>query len=67
MVEGTIKLDVLTIDPSDNLYLACAVEARADYLVTGNSSHFKEAGAKYRGILIISPRSFLDTLKSPHK
>jgi|WetSurMetagenome_2_1015567.scaffolds.fasta_scaffold150175_1 uncharacterized protein len=64
MVKGMISLDVLTIDPSDNLYLACAVEAKVDYLVTGNSDHFKEAGSKYRGVRIISPRVFLDILES---
>jgi uncharacterized protein len=64
MVKGTLKLDVLTIDPSDNIYLACAVEAAADYLVTGNSDHFKEAGAKFRRVAILSPRIFLDVLKS---
>ena len=31
-VDGTLKLDLLTRDPSDNIYLACAVEAKADYL-----------------------------------
>jgi len=67
MVGGTIKLDVLTVDPSDNMYLACAMEAKADYLVTGNSNPFKEAGAKYRGVAIVSPRTFLDALKSGHQ
>jgi putative PIN family toxin of toxin-antitoxin system len=66
MVKGTVKLRVLTIDPTDNMYLACAVEARADYLVTGNRDHFEEAGSKYRDVAIVSPREFLDTLKSGH-
>jgi putative PIN family toxin of toxin-antitoxin system len=64
VLAGTIKLDVLTIDPSDNIYLSCAVEAKTDYLVTGNRDHFEEAGAKIRGVRIISPRVFLDILKS---
>jgi putative PIN family toxin of toxin-antitoxin system len=64
LVDGTLKLDVLTRDPSDNVYLACAIEARADYLVTGNSNHFEEAGTISPGINIISPRAFLDTLES---
>jgi len=64
LVDGTLKLDVLTRDPSDNVYLACAIEARADYLVTGNSNHFEEAGTISPGINIISPRVFLDTLES---
>lgn len=39
-VEGKLKLNVLTQDPSDNIYLACAVESKCDYLVTGNIGHF---------------------------
>jgi hypothetical protein len=61
-VDGKITLEVLTLDPSDNIYLACAVEAQCDYLVTGNRDHFQEAGTKYKGIVIISPRGFLDVL-----
>jgi uncharacterized protein len=64
LVDGIVKLNVLSLDPSDNIYLACAVEARADYLVTGNRDHFKEAGGIYQSVQIISPRAFLDTLES---
>jgi putative PIN family toxin of toxin-antitoxin system len=64
LVNGTLKLDILTRDPSDNIYLACAVEAKADYLVTGNSEHFEEAGRIYMGVNIITPRSFLETLEA---
>ena len=62
LVGGTIKLDILTRDPSDNIYLACAVEAKAAYLVTGNSEHFEEAGKIYMGVNIITPRVFLEIL-----
>ncbi len=30
----------VTPDPDDNIFLECAEEARADYLVTGNKRHF---------------------------
>jgi hypothetical protein len=63
-VNGTLKLDVLTRDPSDNVYLACAIEARADYLVTGNSDHFEEAKTISPSVHIISPRGILDILES---
>lgn len=63
LTKGKLKLKVLTRDPSDNIYLACAIEAQADYLVTGNSDHFEEAGKKYRGVSIITPRVFLDILE----
>ena len=45
-VEGKLILDVLTQDPSDNVYLACAVDAQADILVTGNLKHYVE---RFRG------------------
>jgi putative PIN family toxin of toxin-antitoxin system len=61
-VDGQLTLDVLTLDPSDNIYLACTVEAQCDFLVTGNSEHFQEAGPKYKSVEIISPRGFLDNL-----
>jgi len=51
-----------SLDPSDNMFLACALEGRADYLVTGDS-HL--AGIKYyHGVQIITPRQFLDVLKA---
>jgi len=62
LVDGTLKLDVLTRDPSDNIYLACAVEAKANYLITGNSEHFEEAGNIYMGVNIITPRAFLEIM-----
>ena len=62
LVDGTLKLDVLTRDPSDNIYLACAVEAKANYLITGNSEHFEEAGNIYMSVNIITPRAFLEIM-----
>lgn len=59
---GKLELNVLTIDPDDNLYLACAVEIGASYLVTGNQKHFAEVGEVFQGIRIVSPRKFLDAL-----
>jgi putative PIN family toxin of toxin-antitoxin system len=63
-VDGVLMLEILKRDPSDNPYLACAVEARAEYLVTGNSAHFFEAGEIFQGVQILSPRQFLDLLQA---
>ena len=49
------NLRVLT-DPSDNHILSCAVEARAEYLITGNRRHFPFSD--FRGVTIVSPRRF---------
>lgn len=61
-VEGRFVLDVLTQDPSDNVYLACAVEAQADFLVTGNLAHYLEVGNPFQGVEILTPRQFLKIL-----
>jgi putative PIN family toxin of toxin-antitoxin system len=48
------------IDPDDDMFLECAQEGRADYLVTGNLKHFPESWMDTR---IVSPRSFLDSMR----
>jgi putative PIN family toxin of toxin-antitoxin system len=47
--------------PEDDLILATAVSANADYLVTGDSK--LQALGSYEGVKIISPRQFLDILR----
>ena len=49
------KLDV-TIDTDDNKVVECALEARADYIVTGNIRHFP---SRLEDIRIVLPRQFL--------
>ena len=50
-------------DPEDDMVIATAVAAEADYLVTGDRAHLLPM-REYRGIPIISARSFLDLLES---
>lgn len=47
-------------DPEDNRILATVVDGQADYLVTGNLSHFPAA---YGSIKILSLATFRDLLK----
>jgi uncharacterized protein len=49
-------------DPSDNMFLECADEARADYLVTGNSRHFPKF---WKATKIVNSREFV-SLVAPH-
>ena len=49
----------VTSDSTDNMFLECALVARADYVVTGNLRHFP---AQFRDIRILSPRHFLTIL-----
>lgn len=48
-------------DPTDDLLLELAVEARADYIVTHNLRHFN--GANQFGVTPISPGDFLRRLR----
>jgi len=52
------KQDVSGIcrDTDDNNILACAVEAKADYIVTGDADLLELK--KFRGIPIVTPREF---------
>lgn len=52
-----VSLSVLT-DHSDNKFLELAVEAKADYLITGNHLHFNFD--IYENIKIVSPKKFWD-------
>lgn len=54
---------VVADDPADDKFLACAVEGSADYIVSGDR-HLLQLG-EYRGIPILSPRTFLAVLPGP--
>jgi predicted nucleic acid-binding protein len=51
--------------PEDDLILATASSARADYLVTGDRQ--LQRLASYAGTKIVSPRQFLDILEEQEK
>jgi predicted nucleic acid-binding protein len=51
----------ITRDPDDNKVLECALEARADYIVTGNIRDFPE---RFQDIRVIPPRRFMTLLAS---
>lgn len=48
-------------DPDDNKVVECALEARADYVVTGNLRHFP---LKFQDIRFVARRDFLTILSS---
>jgi putative PIN family toxin of toxin-antitoxin system len=51
-----------TSDPNDNMFLECADEARADYLITGNQRHFPKF---WKATKIVSAREFISVV-APH-
>ena len=55
--------NIVPNDPPDNLVLACAVEGKADYLVSGNL-HLLDL-EQHRGIKIVTPAQFLEILATP--
>ena len=58
MVEGSEPVDAIKLDPADNKYLACAYEAEADYIVSGDH-HLLDLG-KYRDIPVVTASEFMD-------
>jgi hypothetical protein len=55
-----LKLEAVPNDPSDNKYLVCAVEGKADYIISGD--HHLLALGIWEGINIITAKEFLDLL-----
>jgi putative PIN family toxin of toxin-antitoxin system len=46
-------------DPDDNMFLECAEEAAADYLITGNKKHFP---AKWKKTKVVNGREMMDLM-----
>jgi putative PIN family toxin of toxin-antitoxin system len=62
LVVPSRRIEVIRDDPSDNMFLECAIEARADYLISGDR-HLKRLKS-FQGIEIIPPREYLSRLKA---
>jgi predicted nucleic acid-binding protein len=55
--------DAVPDDPDDNHIIACAVEGRADLIVSGDR-HLLNL-VEYEGIPVIRPTDFLRTVNAP--
>jgi len=55
-------IDVVVEDPEDNRVLECTVEAKANYIVTGDSHLLKLS--RYQNIEIVNTVAFLEKLSS---
>ncbi|MEO5358373.1 MAG: putative toxin-antitoxin system toxin component, PIN family [Nitrospirae bacterium YQR-1] len=51
------------IDRDDEIYLATALAAKVDVIITGNRKHFPFD--EYKGVKILSPREFLTWVNTP--
>ncbi len=61
MMPGILEVNVVVEDPDDNVIIACAVEAEADYIVSGDK-HLLNL-REYQGIRIIRASEFLRILE----
>jgi putative PIN family toxin of toxin-antitoxin system len=60
IVPGTTPVHVCK-DPDDNAVFACAYEAGADYVVSGDEKHVVPVGS-FQGIPVVRPRVFVRLL-----
>ena len=60
VVNPSVHLSVIEKDPSDDRYIECALVAKAEYMITGDS-HLIEL-ERYQGIQILTPASFIALL-----
>jgi len=60
IVNPTIRVDVVTADPNDNIILECALESKADIIVSGDQHLL--ALTEFKGIQIVSPSDYLKTI-----
>jgi len=58
LVDPKQIVNVIKTDPPDNKFLECAVEAKADYLITGDNKHLLPLKS-FRETRILSPAAFL--------
>ena len=61
VTKDTYTTDRITDDPSDNKFLACAMEAQADFILS-RDPHLRNL-KQYQGIKIIDVTTFLEQLK----
>lgn len=60
-VTANEKITVIKDDPSDNMFLECALSAKAEYIVSGNI-HLKKL-KEFRGIKIVTATDFLEKVQ----
>jgi uncharacterized protein len=61
MPPGKLKIKAVKADRMDDKYLVCAVEGRADFIVSGDQ-HLKDLNV-FLGIRIVDPVTFLQMLE----
>lgn len=57
---GTAVSPIVSPDPDDNMFIACAIEGSASHIVTGDKHHLLPIG-EYKGIAVVTARYFIDS------
>jgi putative PIN family toxin of toxin-antitoxin system len=60
----TKEIHGVATHPEDDLTLATATSANADYLVTGDQHLLAKVGDRYQGVSLVTPKDFLIQLNS---
>ena len=63
LVPGTITVNAVPADPDDNIIIACAIEAKADVIISGDQ-HLLSLDS-YQGIPIVKAVDFLSSCVPP--
>ena len=64
LVPGTITVNAVPSDPDDNIIIACAIEAEADMIISGDQ-HLLSLGS-YQGVPIVKAVEFLSDYIPSH-
>ena len=59
MISAAPLLEPVCSDPDDDKFLACALAAKAEVIVTGDKQLLRTFG--YQNIRVVTPRVFIDT------
>jgi len=65
VIKPTKKIQVVKEDPTDNKFIECAAEAKAQYIVSGDKHLLKIH--TYRNIKIVKTKELLTLLRQDHK
>jgi len=61
LVEPKTQIEAIKEDPKDNIVLECAVEGKADFIISGDPHLLKLK--EFKGIKILNPKEFLNIIK----
>ncbi|HUU42065.1 MAG TPA: putative toxin-antitoxin system toxin component, PIN family [Desulfatiglandales bacterium] len=62
LVTPVLSLSIIKEDEPDNRFLECAIEGKAQYIISGDKRHLQPL-KEYQGIKILSPAQFLELTK----